>query len=135
MPPPSRQARVGDQIRVELSELLARGVRDPGIGFLTITHVKVAPDLQQARVFYTTIGDDKSRAETRKALDRATPFLRRQIGQRLQLRRVPELVFTFDESIEKQDRIERILQDINAERADAPDAGDRDPQDPGDDAE
>lgn len=130
MPPPSRQTRVGEQIRIELSELLARDVHDPGIGFLTITHVKLSPDLQQARAFYTTIGDDKARQETRKALERATPFLRRQIGQRLRLRRVPELSFLFDESIEKQDRIEKILQDLNAERAAAPDTGDRDLEQP-----
>ena len=120
MPPPSRQTRIGDQIRVELAELLARQVQDPGIGFLTLTHVKVTPDLQQARVYYTTIGDDKARAETRKALGRATPFLRRQIGQRLRLRRVPELDFFFDESIETQDRIEKILHGLEAERAAAP---------------
>lgn len=117
MPPPSRNTRVGDQIRAELAELLAREVHDPGIGFMTITQVKVTADLQQARVLYTTIGDDKARKETSKALGRATPFLRRHIGRRLRLKRVPELDFFFDESIEKQDRIERILQDLNAERS------------------
>jgi len=117
---PSRQARVGDQIRVELSELIARQVQDPGIGFLTITHVKVTPDLQQARVYYTTIGDEKARRETARALQRAMPFLRRQVGQRLQLRRVPELQFFFDEAIEKQDRIEQILQEIERDRAENP---------------
>ena len=135
MPPPSRQTRVGEQIRLELSELLARDVHDPGIGFLTITHVKLSPDLQQARAYYTTIGDDKARKETRKALERATPFLRRHIGQRLRLRRVPELEFFFDESVEKQDRIEQILQELNQERATAPDAGERDPETPRNDDE
>lgn len=131
MPPPSRQTRVGDQIRVELAELIAREVKDPGIGFLTITHVKVTPDLQQARVYYTTLGDEAARKDTAKALRRALPFLRRQVGQRLRLRRVPELEFFFDESIEKQDRIEKILQDISAERAGAP--GPDESGDPGDD--
>ena len=130
MPPPSRQTRVGEQIRIELAELLARDVHDPGIGFLTITRVKLSPDLQQARAYYTTIGDEQARKETRKALERATPFLRRHIGQRLRLRRVPELNFFFDESVEKQDRIEKILQDLNAERADAPGTGDSDAEDP-----
>jgi ribosome-binding factor A len=120
MAAPSRQSRVGDQIRVELAELIARQVHDPGIGFLTITHVKVTPDLQQARVYYTTIGDDKARRETARALQRATPFLRRQVGQRVRLRRVPELQFFFDESVEKQDRIEQILQDLERERAARP---------------
>ena len=115
----TRPTRVGDQIRVEISDLLARAVQDPGIGFLTVTHVKVTPDLQQARVYYTTMGDERGRRETQRALDRATPFLRRQLGGRLRLRRVPELQFFFDESIERQDRIERILQEIEAERSEA----------------
>lgn len=117
---PSRQSRVGEQIREELAELIARQVHDPGIGFLTLTHVKLTPDLQQARVYYTTIGDDKARRETAKALQRATPFLRRMIGQRVRLRRVPELQFFFDESVEKQDRIEQILLDLERERAESP---------------
>jgi ribosome-binding factor A len=116
----SRAARVGDQIRAELFELLHREVKDPGIGLLTITEVKVTPDLQIARVYYTTMGDDKARAQTRRALDRATPFLRRQVGQRLQLRRVPELEFFFDETVERADRIERIIQDLHANDPDAP---------------
>jgi ribosome-binding factor A len=115
--PSSRPARVGDQIRVEIADLLAREVHDPGIGFVTVTHVNVTPDLQQARVYYTSLGDDKARRESQRALQRATPFLRRQLGRRLRLRRVPELQFHFDESVERQDRIERILQDITAERA------------------
>jgi ribosome-binding factor A len=109
----SRASRVGDQIREELAELLRRQVHDPGIGFLTITHVKVSPDLQQARVYYTMIGDDEARKNSARALGRATPFLRRQIGQRLRLKRVPELTFFYDEVIEKGDRIERILLELN----------------------
>jgi ribosome-binding factor A len=113
-----RTGRVGDQIRVEIADLLARVVQDPGIGFLTITDVKVTPDLQQARVYYTTLGDEKARKESRRALERVTPFLRRQIGQRLRLRRVPELQFFFDESVERGDRIEQILQELSQERRD-----------------
>ena len=116
----SRPDRVADQIRKELSVLIAREVQDPGIGFLTITRVKLTPDLQLARVFYTTIGDEKGRKDTAKALGRATPFLRRQVGSRLRLRNVPELQFLYDESIEQQDRIERIILDIHAERAEHP---------------
>jgi ribosome-binding factor A len=90
-----------------------REVHDPGIGFLTITHVKVTPDLQIARVYYTTLGDQKARRESSLALGRATPFLRRQIGQRLRLKRVPQLEFFFDESIERGDRIEQILREVS----------------------
>jgi ribosome-binding factor A len=112
----SRPERVGEQIRQELSVLIARAVHDPGVGLVTITYVKMSPDLQMARVFYTLIGDAKARKETERALERAAPFLRRQLGGLLRLRRVPELKFQFDESIERQDRIERILLDLEAER-------------------
>lgn len=113
-----RPDRVGEQIRDELSTLLSRGVvHDPGIGFITLTRVKVSADLQVARVFYTSLGDDKARRETAKALARATPFLRRQVGSTLNLRRVPELEFRFDESIGHQARIEEILRDLHEEDA------------------
>ena len=111
-----RPDRVGEQIRDELSTMLSRGtVHDPGIGFITLTRVKVSPDLQLARVYYTTLGDEAARRETAKALERATGFFRRQIGDRLQLRRVPELKFQFDESIGHQDRVEQILRDLHEE--------------------
>ena len=111
-----RPDRVGDQIRQEISELLSRGaVHDPGIGFITLTRVKVSPDLQLARVYYTSMGDQQARRETEKALERATPFFRRQVGSRLSLRRVPELQFRFDQSIGHQDRIEQILRDLHQE--------------------
>lgn len=93
--------------------LLAREVHDPGIGFVTLTKVHVSPDLQQARVFYTALGDGKARAATAKALQRASPFLRRQIGARLRVKRVPELTFTYDSSIEGLDRIEQLLNEIH----------------------
>jgi ribosome-binding factor A len=109
----SRPDRVADQLRGELASLLAREVHDPGIGFVTLTRVQVSPDLQLARVFYTVLGDDKSRAATRRALERAAPFLRRQIGARLRLKRAPELTFIYDDSIAGQDRIEQILNELH----------------------
>jgi ribosome-binding factor A len=113
-----RPDRVGEQIREELSELLSRGVvHDPVIGFITLTRVQATPDLQIARVFYTTMGNERERQETAKALERATPFLRREIGSRIRLRRVPELEFRFDQSVANQDRVEQILQDIHREDA------------------
>ena len=129
----TRASRVGDQIQAELASLLTRTVHDPGIGFLTITRVKLSPDLQQARVYYTLIGDDQAKRESARALNRATPFLRRQVGQRLRLKRVPELTFFYDESIEKGDRVERILQELKTERAARPDPGDDDTVGPRDD--
>ena len=113
-----RQLRVGELVRHAVSDLLTRGeVHDPKIGFITLTRVQVSPDLQVAHVYYTSLGDAAARKDTQKALDRATPFLRRQIGDRVRLRRVPELDFRFDESIAHQDRIEQILQDLHQEEA------------------
>jgi ribosome-binding factor A len=111
-----RPDRVGEEIRQELAVLLAREVHDPGVGFVTVTHVKVSPDLQLARAYYTTMGDDRARRETARALDRATPFLRRHLGERVRLRRVPELRFELDRGVEYQDRVERVLRDLEAER-------------------
>jgi ribosome-binding factor A len=111
-----RPDRVGEEIRQELAVLLAREVHDPGVGFVTITRVKVSPDLQLARAYYTTMGDDRARQETARALDRATPFLRRHLGERVRLRRVPELRFELDRGVEYQDRVERVLLDLEAER-------------------
>jgi ribosome-binding factor A len=115
----SRPDRVADQIRAELALLLVREVHDPGIGFVTITRVQMTPDLQQARVFYTSLGDDKTRTNSGRALERAVPFLRRQVGSRLRLKRVPDLTFTYDESIAAQDRIEQLLAEIGADGTDS----------------
>jgi ribosome-binding factor A len=113
-----RPDRVGEQIRDELSALLSRGaVHDPGIGFITLTRVTVSSDLQVAHVYYTSMGDQKARTATARALDRATPFFRRHIASAIRLRRVPEIDFRFDESIANQDRIEQILRDLHEEEA------------------
>jgi ribosome-binding factor A len=109
----SRPDRVADQLRSELAGLLARDVHDPGIGFVTLTRVQVSADLGSARVLYTALGDDRARVETERALRRAAPFLRRQIGSRLRLKRVPELRFVYDESVAGQDRIERLLNELH----------------------
>ena len=116
----SRPDRVADQIRSELATLLVREVHDPGIGFVTLTRVQVSADLQLARVLYTALGDDKARATSGRALERAAPFLRRQLGSRLRLKRTPELRFVYDDSIAGQDRIERILSELGAADHDDP---------------
>ena len=111
MPQGYRPDRVADQIRAEISVMLAREVHDPGIGFLTITRVQVvAGPAARARLLHDPRHPSRSGRPTAKALQRATPFLRRQVGQRLQLRRVPVLEFFFDKSVENQERVERLLQ-------------------------
>jgi ribosome-binding factor A len=118
----SRPERIADQIRAEISSMIARDLQDPGIGFITITRVQVSPDLQHARVYYTTLGDPAARKNTARALERAGAFMRRQIGQRLRLRRAPGLEFEFDESIAHQDRVEQLLRELsdNAVAAEPP---------------
>jgi ribosome-binding factor A len=115
-----RPDRLGDQIRIEISDLVAREVHDPGVGFITITRVKVTTDLQIARIYYTTLATDAARAATARALERVTPFLRRQIASRIRLRRVPELEFRFDQSVEQHARIEDLIQQIHEEEAARP---------------
>jgi ribosome-binding factor A len=116
----NRPARVGEQIRQELSELLRREVQDPGIGFTTITWVKVSPDLQVARVYYTVLGDARARKDAARALQRAATFLRRQVSARLRLRRAPELAFEYDESVDRGERVEDLLRAIHEAAAAAP---------------
>ncbi len=94
--PGLRPERVADQIRAEVTTMIARELHDPGVGFVTVTRVQVSPDLQHARVFYTSLGDATARKNTARALERAAGFMRRQIGQRLRLRRAPEVQFEFD---------------------------------------
>ena len=115
----SRTVRLGEQIRQDLADLLVREVRDPGIGFVTITRVRVTEDLLQARAFYTTLGDPAAAQKTARALERAVPFLRRAIGQRLRLRRVPELTFAVDEAVGHQARVEKLLEQIKRDEAQA----------------
>lgn len=122
----SRPERVADQIRAEVTTMIARELHDPGVGFVTITRVEVTADLQHARVYYTSLGDPAARQNSGRALERAAGFMRRQIGQRLRLRRAPELHFEFDESIGHQDRVEQLLKEIADEQADPTDTPDTD---------
>jgi len=111
----SRPERVGDLIRSELGLQLTRHVRDPGVRHVTVTHVRMSKDLQQARVFYTGPEDDTGRRDTARALRRAKPFLKRQLGRRLQLRHVPELRFEHDDTVAQQDRMAHLFDQIAQE--------------------
>jgi ribosome-binding factor A len=119
-----RVERIAEQIREELSQILMTEVRDPGVGLVTVTRVKVTADLSLARVYWTVLGEAKERKETAKALNRTTPYLRHLLSQRLTLRRAPEIKFQYDESVAAQDRIERIIQDLRTEREQHPELND-----------
>jgi ribosome-binding factor A len=106
---------VADLIKMEISDLLLKQVRDPRIGSVTITGVKVTDDLRAARVFFVELGKDQCSEEVRAGLARAKGFLRRELGGRLRLRCVPELVFSYDPSFAYGNRIERLLSEIHRE--------------------
>ena len=114
-----RRTRVADLILTILAETVQREVRDPRVGFVTLTGVKVSPDLRHATVFVSTLSGEAERATSLDALNRAAPFLKRAIATRAQLRYTPELHFVEDESLERGSRVESLLGDIRREREEA----------------
>ena len=111
----NRPERVAQVIQQLLGELFARGMRDPRIGLVTITGVKMSPDLREARVYWTVHGDASQRKHTAKGLDKARGFLRREIGLQLKLRMTPDLHFTYDEAIDRGERIEQLIRSVHEE--------------------
>src|SRR5688500_1535168 len=112
MPLSHRIERISEQLREEVSQILATDVADPGVGLVTVSRVKVSPDLSLARVYWTLLGDAAERKRTTKALQRAAPFVRHVLATRLTLRRVPEVTFHFDEGLAAHARVEEILNEI-----------------------
>jgi len=110
-----RADRVADLIKIEISNLLLKQVRDPRIGLVTITGVKVTDDLRTARIFFVELGKDQCSEEVQAGLGKAAGFLRRELGRRLRLRCVPELLFAYDPSFAYGDRIERLISEIHRE--------------------
>ena len=110
-----RADRVADLVKMEISDLLLKQVRDPRIGSVTITGVKVTDDLRTARVFFVELGKDQCSEDVRAGLGRAAGFLRRELGRRLRLRCVPELFFDYDPSFAYGNRIEELLSEIHRE--------------------
>lgn len=108
-----RPEKVGHEIQAAIAAILTRGeLRDPRIGYITLTWVKVSPDLRVAKVFYSMIGTEEERASTQEGLDAAKGFIRREVTARLQLRVSPEIYFAFDESIGEGDKIDRLLREV-----------------------
>ncbi len=110
--PSKRVARLNEQLKRELSDLIRTQVRDPRVGVVTVTAVEMAADLGSARVFVRIIGDQAEFKETLAGLDAAAPFLRGLLGRVLHIRRIPELRFREDRSMEHARRIEQLLADI-----------------------
>ncbi|WP_430785859.1 30S ribosome-binding factor RbfA [Virgibacillus flavescens] len=108
-----RANRIAEQMKKELGEIIGRKIKDPRIGFVTVTDVEVTGDLQQSKVYISVLGDEKQKHETLVGLAKAKGFIRSEIGQRIRLRKTPELIFEFDEALEYGNRIEDILRDLN----------------------
>ncbi|MFL5779462.1 MAG: 30S ribosome-binding factor RbfA [Chloroflexota bacterium] len=109
-----RTNRVDELLRQEIGIILTREVADPRIGFVTITDVETTPDLRHARVWVSVIGEPKQRDETIAALARAMPFVRRQLGGRLRLKRIPELHVRPDDSAERGTRVLHLLDELGS---------------------
>ncbi|HXX32296.1 MAG TPA: 30S ribosome-binding factor RbfA [Myxococcaceae bacterium] len=115
MTTPSRPERVAAEIQAAVADLLERGeLRDPRIGFITITGVKVSPDLRVARVYWSSLGDEEARAQTEQGLEAARGYVRREVTARVKLRVSPEVFFTFDGSLQEGDKIDRLLREVKA---------------------
>lgn len=112
-----RLDRVNHLIQMELSQLILHRVKDPRLGFVTITNVSVAPDLRSAAVFYSALGDDKAKKNTQIALEKASGFLQKEIGSALELRYTPKLKFIFDDSLDRGMEIDKVLRKIHQEEA------------------
>ena len=108
-----RANRVGEQMKKELGDIISRKIKDPRVGFVTVTAVEVTNALQQATEFITVLGDEEKKEDTLNVLAKATGFIRSEIGKRIRLRKTPEIYFEFDESIDYGNKIERLLADLN----------------------
>lgn len=108
-----RADRVGDLIKVEISDILLRQVKDPRLKTLTITDVKLTDDLRSAKIFFIEMGKDECDPQCMAGLEKATGFLKRELGKRLQLRYVPDIRFIVDNSFAYGNRIEKLIADIH----------------------
>ncbi len=114
--PGRRTARVGHLIQMELSQIILGKLKDPRLGFVTVTHVDVTPDLKSARVFYSSLGNEEAKRGSQIALEKAAGFLQREIAVSLKLRYTPKLTFCFDDSFDKGFEIDRLLRNLDKEK-------------------
>lgn len=123
MLPGSRASRVGDLVKREVAELLMRRVKDPRVQAVTVTDVFVSKDLRHAKVYYSLIGDENELRLAQAGLESAKGFIKREIGLRLELKHVPEILFKHDPSLAEGSRMEKLLQKIREDGSSNPDEG------------
>jgi len=110
-----RANRIAEQMKKELSDIIGRKLKDPRIGFVTVTDVEVTGDLQIAKVFLSVFGSEEDKENTLAGLAKAKGFIRSEIGRRIRLRKTPDLIFELDESLEYGNRIETLIKHIKEE--------------------
>ena len=113
----ARTNRIDELLRQEITSIISREIADPRVGFATITGVETAPDLRHAKVFVSVIGQPEGRKEALRALGRAMPFIRHELGKRLRLKRIPEFHLELDETLERGTRVLHLLDELGAGRA------------------
>jgi len=115
-----RTERLAEEIREEVALLIASELKDPRIGFVTVTRVEVTPDLRTARIYVGVLGTEKQRTTSLAGLKQGAGFLRRALGRTLRLRYTPELLFLYDEGLEASDRVAKLLAEIGSSPTAAP---------------
>jgi len=111
-----RSERVADLVRKEISEMLVRTIKDPRIGFLTITRVTVTDDCRSARIYYSVVGSPDEREQSLEGLNSAKGYIRRELGHRMKLKYTPEIVFQFDPSVEYAVHMGELIHHLQEER-------------------
>jgi len=111
-----RVARLREEIRKEASDIIQRRMKDPRIGFTTVTDVEVSADLRHVKIFVSVLGDEEARARTVEGLERAKGFVRTEIGRRIRLRHTPEIHFVYDPSLERGARVMQLLNELGGSR-------------------
>jgi ribosome-binding factor A len=108
-----RSSRVGDQILKVVADLLLKKVRDPRVKDVTLTGIEVSRDLRYSRIFFSVMGETKDIQKTQKGLDSARGFIKREIGSRLEIKYIPDIVFKYDPTLEKTEDLEKLFKQIN----------------------
>ena len=121
--PRIRTQRIAEQMKKEVADIIRNEVKDPGIGFATVTRVEVANDLQHAKVFISVLGSDEEKNKTMDALHRAVGFIRGEVSRRLRMRVTPEMAFRLDESGEYSAHIETVLKSLGRQNPQTPEGG------------
>lgn len=118
-----RTERLAEEIREEVARILSSGLKDPRVGFVTVTRVDVTDDLHHARVYVGVLGDRKQREATLQGLGQAAGWVRRELGRRIRVRYTPELIFVYDQGLEATERVARLLESAAGETEPLPATG------------